>query len=181
MSNCAYVLRTWNESGSSPADGVIDRSLRLLERRRGEVDVVVVCEPGRLMRRDEGLVTEARSEGGPWGDRGAVDECPFKAEEACERDEEGRLWGGLGLRYRDCGEVASTVPSKLGRDEPLPLNLWGGFGGGMGGNSVWASAEKSSSIPIYGELVSVDDDPLPLEALKAAPMLLERWLLAVAV
>jgi hypothetical protein len=51
----------------------------------------------------------------------------------------------------------------------------------MGGNSVWTSAEKSSSIPIYGELVSADDDPLPLEALKAAPVLLERWLFAVAV
>jgi hypothetical protein len=114
MSNCAYVLRTWNESGSSPADGVIDRSLRFLERRRGEVDVAVVCEAGRLTSRDEGLATEARSEGGPWGDRGAVDECPFKAEEACDRVEEGRLWGGLGLWYRDCGGVTSTVSSNLG-------------------------------------------------------------------
>ena len=45
-----------------------------------EEDIAVVCERGRLMRRDEGLVTEARSMGGPWVDRGAVDECPFKAE-----------------------------------------------------------------------------------------------------
>src|SRR5712691_4580070 len=133
MSNCAYVLRTWNESGSSPADGVMDRSLRFLERRRGEVDVVVVCEPGRLMRRDEGVVTEACSEGGPRGDRGAGGGCPFKGEDACDRDEEGRLVVGLGLRYRDWGDVTS-IPSKLRWGEALPLCLWGGLGGGTGGN-----------------------------------------------
>jgi hypothetical protein len=90
MSSCAYVLRIWNESGSSPADGVIDRSLRFLERKRGEVDVAVVCEGGRLMMRDDGLAAEVCSEGDPW-DRGAVAECPFKAEETCDREEEGRL------------------------------------------------------------------------------------------
>jgi len=54
----------------------------------------------------------------------------------------------------------------------------------MGGNEAWKSAGKSSSIPMYGELVSVVDDPLPVEVaetLKAAPMWLERWLFAVAV
>ena len=72
----------------------------------------------------------------------------------------------------------------LGRCEPLLPHLLGGFGCGMGGNEAWKSAGKSSSIPMYGELVSVVDDPLPVEVaetLKAAPMWLERWLFAVAV
>jgi hypothetical protein len=89
---------------------VIDRSLRFLLRRRGEVDVPVVCEAGRLMRREEGLVKEACSEGGPWDDREMETVCPFNAEDACDRDEEGRLRGGLGLRYRDC-DAGSVAPS----------------------------------------------------------------------
>jgi hypothetical protein len=141
------VLRTWNESGSSPADGVIDRSLRFLVRRRGEVDVPVVCEAGRLMRRDEGLVKEAWSEGGPWDDRGMLVVCPFNPEDVFDRAEEGRLRGGLGLRYRVC-DAGSKAPSGLGWDDPLRLYFWGGFGGRGGGNMLWKSEEISSSMPI---------------------------------
>jgi hypothetical protein len=100
------------------------------------VDVAVVCEAGRLMRRDEGLFTEACSEGGRWGGRGTAAACPLKAEGEWDRDEEGRLWGGLGLRYRDCGDVLSVAPPKLGCDDRLPLCLWGGFEGGVGGKTL---------------------------------------------
>lgn len=74
------------------------------------MDVPVVCEAGRLMMQDEGLVKEACSEGGPWDDRGRVAGFPFNAEDVCDRAEEGRLRGGLGLRYRDC-EAGSIAPS----------------------------------------------------------------------
>ena len=145
MSSCAYVLRTWNESGSSPADGVIDRSLRFLPSKRDEVDVAVVCECGRLRRRDEGLVKEACSERGTLDDRGMAAVCPFKGEELCDRVEEGRLCGGLGLRYRVCGDVG---PTRWGWEAPLPLCLWGCLGGVGGGNMLRRLSSSSPSVPM---------------------------------
>jgi hypothetical protein len=61
----------------------------------------------------------------------------------------------------------------LGWEDVLRLYFWGGFGGGLGGNELWKSAEKSSSMPMYGELVSADDVLLAVETaetLRAAPV-----------
>src|SRR6266403_555102 len=94
---CPNLKASGPPGGSSPFASHLRRRLRSLLgarslgcHRRGHVYVPVVCEAGRL-KRDEGLVKEACSEGGPWDSRGGAVVCPFNPEGVCDRVEDGRL------------------------------------------------------------------------------------------
>ena len=84
------------------------------------MDVPVVCKAGRL-RRDEGVIKEACSQGGV---RGAMKCCGHEMCRSSPADGMIDSWVGICVREQVRGIVTGTIEGKAGVDGMYTIEIW---------------------------------------------------------